>query len=183
MQRCLPLVVPWSGYIFRFSAPQWSVPNELLTGAGALHTGGRWHPIGRFQAVYASLDPLTALAESLAYLQRFNLSIQTAMPKTVNAVAVKLHVVLDLTNGIVRQRLKVSERRILQEPWWERQAKDQEALTQAIGRAAWEIGLEALLVPSAARPRGMGIVYFPDHKDPRSVLEIVNPDQLPRQVP
>jgi len=174
---------PWSGDIYRFSAPVWSTPDELLTGAGALEAGGRWHPIGQFRAVYASLDPSTALAESLAHFRRFNLSIRTAMPKTVNAVAVKLHGVLDLTSGLVRQRLLLSEKRMLQESWWEREAKDEEALTQALGRVAWELGLEALLVPSAARPGGKGIVYFPDNKDSRSTLEIINPDQLPTRVP
>jgi RES domain-containing protein len=175
----MPLVAPWSGDIYRFSAPKWSSPNELLTGAGALDAGGRWHPIGQFRAVYASLDPLTALEESLAQSRRFNLSIRTAMPKTVNAIAVKLHVVLDLTNGLIRQRLVLSERRILLEPWWEREARDEEALTQAVGRVAWELGLEALLVPSAAKTSGKGMVFFPDHKDSRSTLEIINPDQLP----
>jgi RES domain-containing protein len=183
MQRCLTLVAPWSGDIYRFSAPAWSTTNELLTGAGALWAGGRWHPVGQFRAVYAGLDPLTALEESLAHFRRFNLSIRTAMPKMVNAVAVKLHGVLDLTNGLVRQRLVLSEKRILQESWWEREAKDEEALTQVVGRVAWELGLEALLVPSAARPGGTGIVYFPDHKDSRSTLEVINPDQLPTRVP
>lgn len=179
MQRCLPLVAAWSGDVYRFSAPRWSTPSELLTGAGALRAGGRWHPMGRFRAVYASLDPRTALEESLAHARRFQLSIRTAMPKTLNAVAVRLHRVLDLTEGRTRQALVLSEKRILQEQWWLREATDEEALTQAVGRIAWELGLEALLVPSAANPGGQGLVYFPDHKAAHSTLEIINADQLP----
>lgn len=183
MQRCLRLVAPWSGDVYRFAAPRWSTPSELLTGAGALHAGGRWHPMGRFRAVYASLDPLTALEESLVHARRFHLSIRTAVPKTVNAVAMRLQRVLDLTDGRTRRHLVLSERRILQEEWWLREATDEEALTQAVGRVAWELGLEALLVPSAANPEGKGIVYFPDHKSARSTLEIINADQLPSPFP
>jgi RES domain-containing protein len=60
-----------------------------------------------------------------------------------------------------------------------REEADDEALTQAIGRAAWNVGLEGLLVPSAARPGGIGLVFFPDHRDARSGLEIVHPEELP----
>jgi RES domain-containing protein len=155
----------------------------LLTGVGALHAGGRWHPIGAFEAVYASLDPETAMAESLASFRRFGWADRDAMPKTINAVVANLHRVLDLTDGRLRQRLGVSESRILQERWWERAAQAEEALTQAIGRVAWELSLEGLLVPSAARRRGKGIVYFPSRKLPESTLEIVHADQLPTQAP
>ena len=173
----------WSGDIYRFSTPKWSTPAELLTGAGALTAGGRWHPIGLCRVVYASLDPLTALHESLAHCRRYGLSLRTAMPKTMNAVAVQLHHVLDLTDGRLRQRLMLSERRILQEQWWLLAEAGQEALTQAVGRVAWELGLEGLVVPSAAQAGGKGLVYFPDRKCPHSVLTIINPDDLPTRVP
>jgi RES domain-containing protein len=137
MQRCLASAGAWSGDLYRFSTPKWSTTAELLTGAGALKAGGRWHPIGLCRAVYASLDPLTAFHESLAHYKRYGLSVRTAMPKTVNAVAAQLHHVLDLTEGRLRQRLMISERRIVQERWWLLAAAGQEALTQAVGRIAW----------------------------------------------
>jgi RES domain-containing protein len=168
--------------VYRFAAPRWATARELLTGAGALQAGGRWHPIGLCRAVYASLDPETALAESLAHFRRFQLAIRDAMPRTLNAVAVQLHQVLDLTDGRIRQRLGLSWDRILSERWWEREAEDEEALTQALGRVAWEAALEGLLVPSAARKDGVGLVYFPDHKHPASTLEILHAEELPRRV-
>jgi RES domain-containing protein len=175
--------MPWSGDLYRYAAPRWATEAELLTGAGGLHAGGRWHPIGAFRAVYASLDAETALAESLAHCRRFGLEVRDAMPKTVNAVVARLHSTLDLTNGRIRQRLGLSESRLLAERWWEQEVDDPEALTQAVGRIAREVGLEALLVPSAAQKGGKGIVYFPDNKLPASTLTIVNADQLPRTVP
>jgi RES domain-containing protein len=183
IQRCLALAGPWNGDLFRFGTPKWSTEAHLLTGTGALHAGGRWHPIGAFEVVYASLDPETALAESLAHFRRFGWADRDAMPKTLNAVVAKLQRVLDLTDGRIRQRLGISENRILKEPWWEREALDEEALTQAVGRIAWEFGLEGLLVPSAARKGGKGIAYFPEYKLPLSTLEIINADQLPLKVP
>jgi RES domain-containing protein len=181
--RCLPFANPWSGDVYRFAAPRWATEAELLTGAGALKAGGRWYPIGLCRAVYASLDPETALAESLAHYRRFQLAIRDAMPRTLNAVAVHLHRLLDLTDGRIRQRLALSWDRMLREPWWEREAADEEALTQALGRAAWEAALEGLLVPSAARKGGVGLVYFPDRRLPASSLEVINPEELPRRVP
>ena len=55
--RCLPLAIPWTGDVFRFAVPRWATVAQLLAGEGALRAGGRWHPVDRFRAVYASLDP------------------------------------------------------------------------------------------------------------------------------
>lgn len=176
--RCAAAAGPWAGDVFRFAAPRWATAGALLTGDGALHAGGRWHPVGAFRAVYAGLDPETALAESLAHYRRFGIALRDAVPRTLNAVAVRLHRVLDLTDGEMRRRLGVSLRRMLDEPWWERSAVDAEALTQAIGRLAHGVGLEGLLVPSAARLTGTGLVYFPDNRGADSTLEIVNPGDL-----
>jgi RES domain-containing protein len=89
--RCMPVVGGWAGDFFRFAVPRWATVAHLLTGAGARHAGGRWHPVGAFRAVYASLDPETALSESLAHYRRFGVADRDAMPRTLNAVAVSLH--------------------------------------------------------------------------------------------
>jgi RES domain-containing protein len=116
MGRWSALAGAWSGDVFRFAAPRWATVSHLLTGAGSLTTGGRWHCIGAFAAVYASLDPETALAESLAHYRRYGFADRDAMPRTLNAVSARLHRVLRLTDGTVRQRLGVSWDRILAEP-------------------------------------------------------------------
>ena len=178
MLRCLPFAGAWTGDLYRFAAPRWASPAHLLSGAGGFEAGGRWHPVGLCRAVYASLDPETALAESLAHYRRFQWPIRDAMPKTLHAVAAQLHQVLDLAQGAIRQRLGLSFKRILEERWWERQEQDEEAVTQAVGRAAFQLGLEGLLVPSAARAGGAGLVFFPDNQRPQSTLEIINPGEL-----
>lgn len=183
VRRCLPLAGPWSGDVFRFAAPRWSTAAQLLTGEGAYRHGGRWCPIGVLRVVDASLDPETALAEVLAQYRRFGWAVRDAMPKLSNAVAIRLHRVLDLTAGPVRRRLVLSWDRIVAERWWERQANQEEALTQALGRAAWEAKLEGLLAPSAARRGGVNLVYFPERRLARSSLTIIHPEELPDQVP
>ena len=144
---------------------------------------GRWHPIGVCPAVYGSLDPETALAESLATHRRYKWADRDAMPRTLNAVACQFHRILNLTTGSVRQRLGVSADRMLSEAWWDRQEQDEEALTQAIGHIAWELGLEGLLVPQLQCAGGLNIVFFPDHTDPTSVLQVIHPEELPDGVP
>jgi RES domain-containing protein len=183
MHRCFSLAEPWAGDVFRFAAPRWSTAAELLTGEGAFRHGGRWCPSGAFRAVDASLDPETALAEVLAQYRRFGWPLREAMPRLVNALEVRLHRVLDLTAGSVRRRLMLSWARLLAERWWELQASDHEALTQAVGRAAWEAGLEGLLAPSAARPGGVNLVYFPQRQLPGSSVTIIHPEEPPDRVP
>ena len=44
-------------------------------------------------------------------------------------------------------------------------------LSQALGRLAWALGLEGLLVPSAVVRRGLNLVVFPENLRPSSRLE------------
>ena len=89
--------------------------------------------------------------------------------------------VLDLTDGKTRSALRVSERRILDEPWREEQKAGREALTQAVGRIGHELGWEAFLVPSAARRGGLNLIIFPANLSRQSSLEIINVGDLPRR--
>jgi hypothetical protein len=70
---------------------------------------------------------------------------------------------------------------MLAEPWRQRQKEGREALTQAIGRLAYEANLEGILVPSAACATGSNLVLFPANFDPpKSWLRIINKEDLPR---
>ena len=48
------------------------------------------------------------------------------------------------------------------EDWKAIQNRGEEALTQALGRACWQAGIEGILVPSAPSPKGVNAVFFPD---------------------
>jgi RES domain-containing protein len=144
-----------------------------------MRTGARWNPPRSFLTVYTSLDAHTALDEVLAHYRHYRIPIETAMPRVTVAVRVEINAVLDLTDAAIRSMLKVSKRRMLTEPWRAEQAAGREALTQAIGRLAHELGLEALIVPSAARQGGVNLIMFPDSLVHGSRIEIVNVGDLP----
>ena len=53
-----------------------------------------------------------------------------------------------------------------------------ESQSQALGRAAYDLGAEALLVPSVRVPGGMNLVFFPQSVGARSKIEILEEDDL-----
>ena len=179
MEHCAPRAVRWSGVVYRSASPRYASSDDILTGAGSKVAGARWNPPRSFPTVYASLDPHTALEEVLAHFRHYALPIESAMPRVTVAVRVEPSRALDLTNGAPRSALRVSERRMLREPWREEQAAGREALTQALGRLAHELGWEALIVPSAARRRGVNLIILPENLAHRDALEIVNVGELP----
>jgi RES domain-containing protein len=103
------------------------------------------------------------------------------MPRVTVSVRARLVRVLDLTDGKTRSAIRVSERRMLDEPWRDEQKAGREALTQALGRTGHELGWEALLVPSVARKRGLNLIIFPANLSRRSSLDIINVGELPRR--
>jgi RES domain-containing protein len=154
LERCASRAVRWSGVVYRSALPRYANKDDLLTGVGSKTAGGRWNPPKSSPTVYSSLDPHTALDEVLAHFRYYGFPIESAMPRVTVSVSARLVRVLDLTDGKIRSALRISERRILEEPWREVQKAGPEALTQALGRIVHELGWEAFLVPSAARRGG-----------------------------
>lgn len=180
LQRSLSLATSWRGVLFRSASPRYANKDDVITGAGSKAAGARWNPPGRFRTVYTSLDVETAVAEALAHFRHYGLPMARAMPRVIVSLEAQLQRVLDLTDGRVRRMLGVSEKRLLNEPWRQTQKRGREALTQAIGRGAYEADLEGILVPSSARPAGTNLIVFPANVDPpASWLRIINRDQLP----
>ena len=165
--------------VYRSASPRYSNKNDILTGFGSRITGARWNPPRGFPTVYASLDPHTALDEVLAHFRHFSIPIESAMPRVMVSIRVRLTHVLDLTKGQTRSILRVSWRRMVNEPWREEQGAGREAVTQALGRLACELGWEALIVPSAARKEGVNLILYPDKLNHDSTIEIINAEELP----
>jgi RES domain-containing protein len=89
------------------------------------------------------------------------------------AVDVQLREVLDLTDGTIRQSLQISEQRMTDDDW--RKLNDHagaESLTQAIGRAAFEAGLEGIIV--RACDGGRNLVWFAKNLKAKSKIAIRN---------
>lgn len=175
--RLLPAASAFTGTVYRSSTPKYATETELLIGEGSRKSGGRWNPIG-LAVVYASLTPETALAETLAHHRYYAIPVQDAMPRTFVAIEVNLQAILDLRQGAVRQRLQVSLERILTVDWRKEVSAGREPITQALGRAASDVGLEGLIVPSAADPDGHNLLVFPKKMRTGSQIRVLAPEKL-----
>ena len=168
-----------TGIAYRSARPCYAKRGHLLTGAGSKKYGGRWNPPGSFAAVYLSLTLEVAVAEAVAHQRYFGIPEHAALPRTFVGVRLGLARVLDLRNGRLRQRLGVSLNRMRTEDWRWVNDGGQEAVTQALGRAACEVGFQGILVPSAAELSGSNIVAFPGRLGSTGTIELVELEEDP----
>jgi RES domain-containing protein len=168
----------WSGTAYRAVGTEYANKRDLLSGEGTKRFGGRWTPPGSFATAHASLDVKTAVAESLGTQQQYGIAVDAQLPLTLVAIDVILQKMIDLTDDTILRELGLTRQRLLRCPWRESMDKGREALTQAIGRLAFEAGLEALFVPSAQARKGKNLVVFPDSLHKTSSLTIQNVGKL-----
>jgi RES domain-containing protein len=169
---------PLHGVVYRCTEPAYATEADLLTGAGSRRHGARWNAPSSFATAYASFSDLTALAESKANHVYYGLDPADVLPRTLVAVDIRLGKVLDLTDGKVRKALGISSERMRMDDWRSFNRKGMEALTQAIGRAAYEVGLEGLVVPAC--DGGKNLVMFPGNLQRASNVAIRNAERLRR---
>jgi RES domain-containing protein len=173
MARLLPEARDWTGVLYRSTSPAYAASRDLVSGAGALRHGGRWSSPGGCAAVYGSLTPEIAMAEALEHYRYYGLDPWQMGRRVFCPLRVKASAVLDLTEGGLRRRLRVSLHRMRVEDWRSSMAAGRQALTQAIGDAAFEAGLEGLVVPSKPVAGGANLVLFPTNlRSPGRILEL-----------
>lgn len=168
---------PIQEILYRSSSPKFANSKDLLSGEGSRRFGDRWNPVG-LRVVYASLTPLTAMAETLAHHRYYHIPIQEAMPRTFVALEVNLKVVLDLTLSPVLEQLQITRSEILGIDWRASVQAGQRPLTQTIGNLAHQLGLEGLIFPSAADAEGKNFLLFPDNLRTESQVYVINSDKL-----
>ena len=181
MCRVLDAAKPWSGTWYRATTAEFANREDLLTGIGSRMTGGRWNAPGSFNALYGCLEPETAMAEALANYRGYGIPVSEAMPLVFVAVTVELQAVLDFTDREMQRILGVSARAMRSSPWRALQEQGHEALTQALGRIAWEERLEGILVPSARVAGAVNVVLFPGRRRAGSSWRIQRARLLPRK--
>jgi RES domain-containing protein len=157
------LATRWRGIAFRSVAPDAADHVKILGGQGSFHNGGRWNAIGSVRGAYASTKPEVALAETLAHYRYYGFQDEDAMPRMTVALQFKLRKVLNLTNSNVQRKLNLNLPEIMAEDWRRIQDMKKESQSQSLGRAVATAGFEGMLVPSAAVPSGINLVYFPDN--------------------
>lgn len=167
----------FTGTTYRSCTPKYATTVDLLNGEGSKLFGARWNPKG-IAVVYAADSPETAMAESLAHFRYFSIPVHSAMPRVFVAIAMKLTRVVDLRESSVRQRVLVSHDTMTTIDWRKEVKAGHFPVTQAIGQAAFEAGVEGLVVPSAAQPEGFNVLAFPKNLKKGSKLKILNADSL-----
>ena len=163
--------------VYRSTTPRFATQTDLVTGKGSWRHGGRFNPPG-LAAVYASFTAETAMAETLATARYYGFAAHQVMPRTFVALSLDLRRTIDLSRGVIRRKLGVSMRRLLETDWRAENLNGEEAITQALGRLAAACRLEALLVPSATGTVGVNVIVFPGELRIASRIDVLNAGQL-----
>jgi RES domain-containing protein len=173
------LFVSWKGNVVRQSAPRWLSEPYRFTGVGSVFAGGRWTVKGLMPTVYASTDPAT-LSEELNYKGlRYGWSPADFKTQLRIGMHWELQKVLDFTSAATLKALKTSHSEMVKCDWDTEQKAGREPLTQALARAAFENLAEGLIVPSARRPGGVNIVYYPSHRQNGTVIQALDAAAIP----
>ena len=163
---------------FRSTGVKYANEGDMISGNGASYNGGRWNPRG-ILAIYASLDPVTAVKESFQEFLKYGFSTASIKPRVMAGLELNVSAILDLTNPSIRKTIGFTYTELISEDWHAIQSEGEEAWTQAIGRGAKTAGFEGLLVPSARNRRGVNVVIFPDNLRPKSTCKLMSSKDLP----
>ncbi|WP_372717757.1 RES family NAD+ phosphorylase [Novipirellula sp.] len=172
----------FDGVILRSVAMKYANQNDFFSGVGAAKTGGRWNRVG-LQAIYASLDVITATKEAYQNFVAFGFSLTSIRPRVTAGASVSLGKVLDVSDKNVCFDLGFTLQELIEEDWRSIQSGGDESWTQAIGRGCHACGLEGLIVPSAQHEAGKNIVIFPGNLAKSSKIHLLAADQLPSITP
>lgn len=170
--------VEFEAELFRVAGPRHTSAKEIVSGIGAFRAGGRWNPIGVMNVVYLSVEPETAMRESLEHFRYNRLPVSKAFPKVTVSVAVKVGKMLDLTNPDLASRLPISLSELMSEDWRALVSRGTQPGSQAVGVACFQAGIQAVQVPSKPDPNGANILVFPETLTGEDRLEVTNADQL-----
>ena len=175
LEKLLPEAKPVNCQTFRMVNPRFSKDEDIISGLGSHRASGRWHLLRLFRCMYLSKQPETALREVLAAIRRKGLPPAKALPQTIVCVDIDITKALDLTDGTIRQRARIGLHRIKTTTWWQDNYDGREAFTQAIGRAAAELGYEGIIAPSAGdQPHGVNFIIFPGRLQSKSKLTVIS---------
>lgn len=174
------LFQPWNGAAYRVTTLDYPNPKSILLGQGSYLYGGRWNAPGSFRAVYGSTDDTVAVAESRATADYARVPLPFRKPRLLVAIELSLQAVVDLTTSEALRKLEVGAEELRAEDWRKVQEQGVESFTQAIGRAVFASGGEALIVPSARVNGGVNVVFFPENQRNTSRVTVLEAEKLDR---
>lgn len=153
--RSVP-VSEFTGTVYRICPAPYGT--NVVSMRGALLYGARYNIRGYFGALYTSFSPETAQQEMARYF-----TVPPMGGFVQASIGLKLTRVADLTS---RRLLRKGGIR------WEQLVESRHIITQEVGLRAWETGMEALLVPSAADPAERNLAVFLDNQYPLWRVEL-----------
>lgn len=159
---CKREVRPCCVRLYRFASHDFAHDKTFLSGEGALFCDTRFGLKGNYRILYGSISPELAMQEVLAAYKYFGIQCPS-MHHVIRSFECDLTKTLDLTSPHICVLLGVSVNKIKRSDWRKAINAGKESVTQAIGRAAVESGLEALLVPSMHADKDFNVVIFPDN--------------------
>ncbi len=180
-ERLGEISTSFTGPVYRFLDPRYSRASEIFAGKGSEYSNGRWLLKGRTLLTYTSLQPETALAESLSAGRYFGFPDGNSTPILLVSGTATISPIVDLRDGYVRQRLLLGLKTILGTDWRAENLIGKEAITQALGWSLHEAGAVGFLTESAARKGGANLMVFPENLSKPSSLEITKEVEWPRK--
>lgn len=155
----LPNAIRLNGTYFRVAGPRYTSPAAIVSGAGGYLANSRWCRRRISNVLYVSIAPETAMHESNAWARRNSLPLWSQMPKVTVAIEIQAKRVVDLTDTAIATSLPIPLNDVMEEDWSGENDGGREALSQALGRAAFA-GFDGLRVPSKPDPGGVNLVIF-----------------------
>ncbi|RII99110.1 RES family NAD+ phosphorylase [Clavibacter seminis] len=128
-----------SGTYYRYS----SARREPLSGAGARAFGGRWNPRGLFPAIYLAEPKESCAGEARRAAEALGTSAEVMLeaPFMLHTIEVNEVSVLNLTTDEALEHVGLSREDI---------ADNDHTACRAVGHAAWFLGFQGVLAPSAS---------------------------------
>jgi RES domain-containing protein len=179
LQRVLTHAIPFRGILYRACDPTYANARDLLTGEGSQKAGGRWNGPKTFAIVYLAGTVEGAIAESLGLPGVFGFDPAARLPLTLVAVEAQMDIVLDFAGALVRRALAVTMTAMNACDWRSENAAGREAVTQSLGRSAFEVGFQGIIVPSAVKRTFKNLNVFPAQLAGTGRLTILRSDRLP----
>jgi RES domain-containing protein len=167
----------WKGSAYRCAGLEYASAEKLISGEGTLQYGARWMAPGAERVVHLSTTEMTAIQESRGHFVRYGLNAVKPGPRVLVTLEVEVSRLLDLFRlDSLRSGFTIQE--MLDDDWEGLNQRGKESISQALGRAAFSLGYEAILAPSAVFRRRRNVVVFPENLAYASRFAIVHEDTL-----
>ena len=176
LRRLAPRPDPWKGVTFRSVELEHALPEQILSGEGSYKHGGRWNAPESFPVIYSSTRPGTAAEEAFQLADDYDLTPDDLKPRVIVGIEWDLSRVIDLTRSDLPAWLELEE--WTQENFSRINDNGFETLCQALGRAARNLGISAMLCPSVRVADGMNLVTFRDRVRKAETMRVLGEDEL-----